>query len=306
MIPIVIAAACAPSAPPPAPTEPAALEPLPWTFDAPAEPGEVDLDALGIALERAAREVLDYDARDVVDPYLAHLAASADPGCPDVTVDPDGNRYWLSGCQSKDGTSWAGFLFHSPVIEVNDGAFVFSGDTLNGNARVAEPQGRALDIQGAAGFLTGTSVDGATDVVVSTVRGGFALDDAATGWLADGPQSVDIELVGLSFVAVPGALVQATGSVVTDTPDGTWAVTFDANAVATGPLSDCEEEPGGTVVARDPAGRWIEIDFDGPVVDVTAGDADACDGCGRATLDGAELGAVCADFTAWTTWEVLP
>lgn len=294
----------------PASDEPA-LEPLPWFFETTERSDDIDLVAVGEALDQAVREVLTYDARHVVDAYLDQLDASTDPNCPEVTVDGAGNRYWLAGCAADDGSIYSGFLFHYPQSEVPNGDVLFSGDTLDGNARIIDGLGRAIDIQGSVGFLTGTAVDGSSDLVVSSIAGGFGLDDAPEGWLATGPQSVQVVLVGLTLRSVVGSLVQVAGSVVTlreagDRSDGAYAVTFDDNVMATGALSACNSEPGGTISVRDAEGRWLDITFDGPVLDQSAGDPTACDGCGRAVLDGVEIGEVCADFFPWLSWEALP
>lgn len=287
-----------------------AIEPLPWTFETTPRPDDVDLVAVGEALDLAALEVLTYDARTVVDAYLDQLAVSDDASCPEVAVDPSGNRYWFDGCIANDGSLYSGFLFYYPQTDASDGTFVFSGDTVSGNARVLDSAGRAIDIQGTASFLSGTAVDGTSNIVVSTLQGGFGLDAAPPGWLAAGPQSADLTILGLTFTGFPGAAVEVAGAVVVsrgagDAADGTYAVEFTGNRMVSGPLSPCDSEPGGTVAVRDAAGRWIDIAFDGPTDDGGA-DPAACDGCGRASRDGVELGLVCADFFPWLTWEALP
>ncbi len=303
MIGLWMGLGCPADAPPEAPGDDI-VEPLPWTFSAPERGEEVDLVAIASALDQGVLDAMAIDARQVVDAYVDRLATSADVGCPQVTADGLGNTYWLSGCTTDDGTSFGGFLFQSNGG--TDGGFSFVGDALNGNARITSGDGSTIDIQGSVGFLQGETLDGSADVVFSEVSGGFALDPAPPGWLASGPQSVEIAIVGIALRAIAGTIVQVTGSVVTAGDDGTVAVLFDETAMASGPLSACDEEPGGIVEVRDPAGRWIEIAFDGPVLDVSPGDATACDGCGLATLDGAELGTVCADFTPWLSWEALP
>ena len=304
MIGLLMWTACTPEAP--VPDDEPALEPLPWTFEPPARADTIDLDAVGTALNQAAREVLAYDARDVVDAYLDRVATSATASCPEVTLAADGSRYWVSGCATDDGASFGGFLFHTPLLDSSNGQFLFSGDTLTGNARVTDPAGMAIDIQGAAAFMFGTALDGSTELVISSVNGGFALDDAPSGWLADGPQSVEVQLVGFRLLTIPGAAVQATGAVVTSVSGDTYAVNFDVTTMATDALSSCDIEPGGVIEVRDVTGQWIDVVFDGPTLDETPGDATACDGCGVAILDGTEIGTVCADFTPWLGWEALP
>ncbi|MEO0604601.1 MAG: hypothetical protein AAF211_24415, partial [Myxococcota bacterium] len=250
MIALTIWTACTASAPPEEPA-PQPVDPLPWNFGGPTSSDEVDLDAVGEALSRAANEALAYDARPIVDAYLARLDASATGDCPDETVDQDGNRYWLSGCIADDGTAFGGFLFHSPVTDQNDGTFVFSGDTVNGNARI-ERGPESLDIQGAATYLTGTTLDESADIVVTSVSGGFALDPAPAGWLAEGPQSAEIQLAWIDFREFPGTIVQVGGSMVTTLPSGTWATVFAGTTMASGTLSECDLEPGGVVDVRDP------------------------------------------------------
>ncbi|MEN0062525.1 MAG: hypothetical protein AAGA48_10280 [Myxococcota bacterium] len=291
---------------PSGPLDPPPIEPLEWDFSTDDTLEPIDLAAVGSALDRAVVDVLTYDARPLIEGYRDRLATSGTPNCPAITVDPAGNQYWVSGCYADDGSVFGGFLFYYPQVDNFDGQFLFTGDSVVGNARIVDPMGDAIDIQGSAVFLRGRAADDSSELVVNSVSGGFGMDADAPRWLDAGPQSANVELVGLQFVGGLGLVVQATGAIVVADDDGTWAASFSANAMALGPLSACDSEPGGVVSVRDPAGRWIDIEFDGPILDESAGDAAACDGCGQARADGAELGLVCADFTPWFSWEALP
>ena len=284
------------------------LDPSPWSYT-PDEPGDdgVDLDAMGRALDAAVLEVLTIDARTVLDPYLATYAQSSTATCPPTTTDGDGNLYWQGSCDAPDGARFGGYLSHFVFRDFVDVDFVLQGDTLTGVVTVTNAAGDTLDLEGDAQWLTGLSHDGTTELAISIVNGGFAWDGPSPTWLADGRRAVSIGLTGLTIPAIDLRLVLVTGSVTPVVDGALYAVRFPDNHVAKqlAGFSDCGLEPGGSIEVRDPQGRWIDIDFHGPILDVSAGDASRCDGCGDATIDGESIGQVCATFTPWLSWEAL-
>jgi hypothetical protein len=297
------------------PTFPTETSPAPWTFedDEPA-PGPVAPAALERALQVALVQILTYDARAIVDPYLARYAESATPACPGAIPDGYGNEYWATGCNADDGTYFGGYITQSVFTDVysDDGGIYQSGATLGGNIVLVEPDGATLDLEGTAAVVTGASLDGNVLLLTSALLGGFAYDSAdADGWLADGMQSLDVTLFVYDVVDVGGRLAVVDGAVNPFIDGETWSVQF-ANTAANAPIgSACDLEPGGIVQIRDPAGRWVSLAFDGPILDLytgefAPGDPQRCDGCADASVDGEPIGAVCADFTPWLDWEMAP
>jgi hypothetical protein len=291
---------------PPETTDP--FEPSPWDYQGTdATGGDVDLDALGRAIDAAVLEVLSLDPRAALDPYLATYAQSRTPSCPPAAGDGLGNVYWQGYCTAPDGATFGGYLTHYAYVDYPDVDFVLNGDLVSGVITVTDAAGHQLDLEGEAQWLTGVSHDGSTELVSSYLNGGFAWDGPAPGWLADGRRSVSVAITGIAIPIIDLDLVIVSGSVTPEVDGELYAVQFPDNHAsdeAIG-LSDCALEPGGTVHVRDAQGRWVDIDFHGPILEVDLGDPTRCDGCGDAFLDGEPLGPVCADFTPWLAWEAL-
>lgn len=279
----------------------------PWDYTAEGtELPDVDPDGLSRALDQAIAEVLVEDARPVVAGYLDRYATSATAACPPITDDGLGNRYWATGCAAPDGTYFGGYLSHytfDGTFDAESGLYL-TGTQLGGNITIDGPGG-ILDLEGSATFVTGISGDRTTELVVSSLIGGFYAPSPGS-WLGEA-RSVTNTLTGYTIPSIGGVVVVVDGSVVVLVDGEPYSVVFHGAQVANAAIgSDCDREPGGTVDIRDPYGRWVEVVFHGPTVEVTGGDPARCDGCGDATLDGAPIDPVCADFEPWFRWELLP
>lgn len=295
------------------PDLPAVTDPSPWVYPGGDDvPGPVDLDAIGAAVESAAVAALSYPADPLIDAYVSRFTRSATPGCPAAIDDGAGSVYWANVCTAPDGTYFGGYVTWARFedLPTDDGTALLTGDTVAGNIALVDPDGGTLDLEGTAARLTGASIDGTTEYVQSALIGGFALDAGdAEGWLRDGMQPLELVVTRIDVPVLGGRVTVVEGAVVPRVDGEVYSVRFTGATVATASLgSACEQEPGGGVVVRDPAGRWVEVAFDGPVLDVTNGDAARCDGCGDAVLlsDGSALGEVCADFSPWLTSEATP
>lgn len=300
---------CGPDPAPPEPVEPdePPIDPAPWTFVSTGDeaPG-FEPETLGRVVEAAAAQVLTYDAEPVIDAYTALFEGSSDATCPTVTLDPSGNRYWVDGCTADDGTFFGGYLSDVRFTDTVDAeaGLVYNGTQLAGNVALIGPEG-AFDLEGSALWIDGVSLDGAVELVVSALVGGFYLQGDPS-WLGE-PASVNVTLTGYSVPAYGGVATQADGSVPVVVDGDRYDVWFHAVSVGdAGVGSLCEEEPGGMLEIRDPWGRWVEVTFHGPVIGVDGGDPSRCDGCGDALFDGQEIGSVCAGFDPWFQWEKLP
>ncbi|MEQ1501421.1 MAG: hypothetical protein ABMB14_04280 [Myxococcota bacterium] len=307
-------AGCVTPDPGPAPTDgpadPAATTPVPpddpaaWTFadDDPVD-DEVDLDGLSEALQVAVDAVFGWDATPVLDAYDARYAASATEACPDAVDDGLGNTYWANGCNTPDGAYFGGYVTRTAFVDVlsDDGAFLLDGRAVSGNLTLVAPDGSTLDVEGTASVVTGASPDGLTEVAQSSLVGGFAGDGAdATGFLRDGPQSLQVTWTRLTAPSFDAALTVADAAVNLTLDGDTYSVAFTGATAATTTFgAACDEEPGGQVEIRDPNGRWAEVAFSGPTIDGSPGVPGDCDGCGIATVDAVEVGEVCAAFGSW-------
>lgn len=277
-----------------------------WTFDEGAgESPPLSLDEIEGAVEEALLAVLSYDARPVVDAYEQTLASQSSESCPMLTTDGYGNAYWQGYCEAESATVFGGYLSQYVYAETFDpySGLYLSGSSLAGNIALSGPMG-TLDLEGQATFITGYSEEGLV-VVSSALYGGFYADGlSATGWMSDaGPASLAVDLFSYALPAYDGLVVGANGSVVA----GDYAVVFLGTQMGNEIIGSlCEIEPGGSVQVRDPYGRWVDVAFQGPQVDISGGDPAQCDGCGDVTLDGEPMGSICPDFTPWYLWELAP
>ena len=62
----------------------------------------------------------------------------------------------------------------------------------------------------------------------------------------------------------------------------------------------------GNQQARDNAGQWYDVLFDGPLEYGEQVDPDLCDGCGQVWYRGEPLGEACVDFSHLLDWSGRP
>ncbi len=289
-------------------TEP--VDPLPWDWEPDDDPdggGAMDLFLAAEALQLALEDLLSHDARPVIDAYNDVFYGSRSPTCPFVIDDGYGGMYWNDGCSATDGTYFGGFLSHYVFDGTYSDDLYYDGDSLGGSVTVITATGQVLDVEGSAAWIDGVSADGSLRIVQSLLYGGFGYTaSSATGWLGD-PSAVSVELLGIRVPSIDGTIVQVAGDSTVYLNGAPWAAQFTGNTMENSQIGSlCDLEPGGRIDLRDPSGRWIELQFDGPTLDVDLGDPTRCDGCADAVADGEVVGEVCADFTPWLTWEALP
>jgi hypothetical protein len=313
LLPWMVGCAQPPASPPPEPElvqQPVATvqDVSDWRYDeAEQELPPLDLPALEAALEQAALAVLAWDAQPVIAAYSGVLASSGTPACPPLVPDGQGNTYWQGYCEATDGTMFSGYLSDYRYVDTYDpySDLYLTGSTLSGNVALQGPLG-TLDLEGQATFITGLSSDGSLQVVSSALYGGFYGEGPlGSGWLAStaDARSLSISLFGYALPSLGGIVVGAEGSAVV----GEHAVIFHAVQMGNEQIGSlCAIEPGGAVEMRDRYGRWVDILFHGPQVDLGGGDPLQCDGCGDVTWEGEPVGQVCPDLTPWYQWELLP
>lgn len=288
-------------------------EPGTWAYTGGEDPGPIDVEALSDALSAAVSDVLSYRADPLVDTYVDDYDRSATALCPAATADGYGNVYWATGCSAPDGTYFGGYLTQSSFTDLysDDGGFLLTGTGLSGNITVVEPNGATLDLEGYAFAMTGVTVDGSTYAAQWSLIGGFGYDTPVpsdeVAWLASGVASVEVTVTGLEIPTTGGRLTVVDGAVTPTIGGDVYSVRFTGATVGNAGIGVvCDLEPGGAASIRDPAGRWVDVTFQGPVLDVGEGDPAQCDGCGDAVdaRTGEALGLVCGDFTPWFTWDL--
>ncbi len=261
------------------------------------EPAAIDLEALGESLTEVLAGVIDINAAGVITAY-AELMQGADEGCPDW-YETEGTPYWYDVCTSEDGTVFDGYAALAPYENYDDGeGNVYSGYQVWGIASIEAPNGRRFRSGGSASLFAVRTADG-TPVSYSFMEDGFE-DSAAEGtWLAD---SMDVGLTtwaswseeyGAGAVYVDGVLSGMGGPVE--------VLVLEDVTISEETIWGCELEPLATVSVLESEGHWVDIVFDG--VDLKD---EGCDGCGRAFVNGREVGELCTDFSTLVGWEGSP
>jgi hypothetical protein len=297
--------ACTPGASDPSAVT--AWDPAVATDDGPP----LDAAAAETALEAILGEVLSLNASTTLALFDDRLALH-DDACPyaEVTDDPSTGQlstFWFAqGCvaasgaefdgytfarethhhRTEDGTDWSGADIKGRIAVVDsDGAtFVFGGDAYAQTGR-NDIERETTQQAGTRGAITWTG-SGFPDASFS--RGRIAELDIAATWRETGTG-------GAPMVVVQGDVSGFDGAIP--------AVVFDPFvAIGEGYDPACPTEGGGTIHARDAAGRWYDATFDGGLTPEDAVDADACDGCGTWSLLGEELGTICLDPAPLLDW----
>jgi len=279
-------------------------EPAPYIVDEEEAPDvEVDLDDVGTTLQLVLDTALSLNALPVEASYDKAMEGQGSQ-CPYYYTTPQGT-YWFDNCTAETGSEFNGYVFAYGESDVPD---PYSGGTMSywsasGAATVVDPAGNLLEVGGTAYHTTTTS----TGLVsfTSVVAGTFAWGGAeATGTWLEEELDPDFILYGYKTTGqFPGRLMYLDGG-FSGISDG-WAVAFDENAIAEVALgSTCPDELSGTVGIRTPEGQWVDIVFDGDLY--AAVDAEACDGCGVAFVQGEVVGEVCVDATVVLDWEETP
>ncbi len=235
-----------------------------------------------------------------LDPLLHHDAytevfwglADEAAGCPEVGVH-NGQDYWRAECTTPAGARFNGFNLNTRSGGWTEGPLrVRSYDWVTGHSFIVDPAGQYFQSFGDVELRVSDHVEGFVQID-GFVFGDFVWEDpAAAGTYLQRPASHEIYFL---FEARARSRTALLWGGVTQLEGPVLAARFDPIRLSdlTG---DCPLEPmGGAVDLRDRAGRWYRVAWSDGL----------CDGCGEASLEGAPIGAVCADwtpFTAWTDW----
>ncbi len=272
-------------------------------FEAP----DFDLDALGAGVADLLVGAPALHGGPVIRALDALMVDQGD-GCPTWAIDESGNPYWSSACTTPAGTRYDGYGLFLLYDNTEQDGVIWTGTLLYAAMEVSSPEGTQLRANGGAGQLHGISTDG-SEVYYALLDGEFAyngpeaagtfleeadVQPALAVWATRSPGSPDGGAVNLS-----GRLAREGGAV--------RAVAFnDTLWIGEGWGGSCPDEPAGSLSVLTSEGVWLEVAFDGPTWDSGPTPAGACDGCGRASYRGADVGALCVDFSAVSALEVWP
>lgn len=257
-------------------------------------PAEVDVAALTASVQAAFDAALGLHALPVITAFGA-AATDHDEACPPIWTETETALQWYGDCTTEGGTTYAGYALYEAAAVYDE---TFDGTTtyLYGAGSITTAEGHTLLVGGTAAVSTGMTDEGPSGQ--STVTGSFAWDgpDAAGTWLADGTE-LDLTMAWLRaewgrYVFFDGAMVPSTGS----------PVHFSQVAVLD---VICPNEPGGMVSVRGPDG-WVDVTFDLDLNAPEATPAAACDGCGRATYRGVDVGELCIDVDGLASFGDAP
>lgn len=253
--------------------------------------GVPDPQAAGSALQGAIDATRTGTATPVVDGYQIAME-SAEEGCPNL-FESDDDEFWYGSCSTAEGGSFSGYgtLFRYEDVDVLGSGLPLTGALVYGEGRIVDGAGATFELGGSAGVYAGEDSSG-TRTYISTMQGGFYWDaaGAADTWLAT-PLSPSLMVIATLQPDADLREIRVTGGISGFGATGE-AATFDEVSL---PDGGCPLEPGGTIAVRDVQGIWYDLSFD-----------DTCDGCGEASVEGEDVGPVCADFSAWLSWEDAP
>lgn len=293
------------------PSEDTGLDPSPYIYEEDAQsPPAIDADALGLAIEEAAGQVLSLNAVPVWQSYLA-ATATADAYCPAVYTGPEAT-YWFDQCTDSSGTSYAGYGYVIAYDDLPNEDYSMTARGLFSVATVDTASGDRFESGGSASWLVATNSGELPHTYYqSAINGSFTW----TGPEADGTWMHSGLVPDLTVTAawVPdngfgdsAQLVYLQGA-LSGMAGAHTALSFEGFRLATATLgSACELEPSGVISLRLEDGTWVDVLFDGPTDEDPAVGPGICDGCGAATWRGEPVGEVCADFSALFAWSEAP
>lgn len=238
-----------------------------------------------VAAHVPALAAVDLSAVPALIDELVDLTA---PGCPGGQRVDTGDGYFIEAgneCVTEDGVRFSGYLNRRHFDQPGGEGIGFAMEL--GSVRIEAPDGRRFEGVGYLDVRSNREGDGQS---WGTFTSGYVrVDEGRAGgdpWLSGALQGrlerwvfrhESGEMVmGLSAAtSMTGELISAL--VVEDLQINTWL---------------CEDEPRGVISAREPAGPWHDVIFDGFDEDAEA-PTERCDGCGLHLFGGDEAGAVC-------------
>ena len=200
---------------------------------------------------------------------------------------------WRADC-----TTWLGARFNGFNLNVRAGGWsdgplsVITYDWVTGHSFITSPDGIYFQSFGDVDLRVADH-DAGYRVWDGFVFGDFVWDDpSVAGTWVQQPTSHEVYFAYEQHAThrtatLSGGLTQLEGPVL--------AALFDGLTLSTA-AGGCAAEPTGRLDIRDAAGNWYALELDDGL----------CDGCVHYTLDGADLGEVCADWKPLTNWDGWP
>lgn len=273
-----------------------------------------DLDEVAESVGEVLDALTRVDPHTLTATYEALRTEGGDDSCPYYYTDGDGDdyygyQYWYDSCTSDGGTTFQGYgysyyyePFDSGSTHYDDYAYV----QLYGS--ITDRLGDALEVSGYYYHYTygsrGTADRYGYAYLVGDAR--WNDEDAQGTWLAQDLSldlyyswSYDSDVEVGTGLSVSGSMSGLTGPMNSALLDDFYLYSADLG-------SPCDLEPSGSLSVRDADGEWYHIAFQGPAWSGAPVFGPDCDGCGQVTWRGDELGEVCPDFGALTSWEGRP
>jgi len=286
-----------------APYEPVPYSPeLGGTSDMPV----FDAEAMAVAISTALDAGRGITGAPVFAAYN-EVMSSAEDGCPNYYA-TDGNVYWYDRCTTSSGSTFSGYSFYYNYTDYAPGdGNIYNGQQLYGVAQMWDAEGHELNLGGSAADVKLTAVDGSYTYWYSVAQGSFSWDGTGTegSWVTPG-MAPDLVLNAIEYPTYDGHMFYMNGGVSGIAGDYA-SVVFDALTLYDAGIGGaCPEEPGGTISVRDANGYWYDLFLDGQLATEDEVSVAACDGCADAWYQGQNLGPVCVDYSALTSWRGAP
>lgn len=266
------------------------------------------LEAVSTGVTSALTAALSLDPRVLFRAH-ADVMRAGDAACPAVLDDyytTYGYYYWYATCASDAGTSFDGYGYYYDTTERDYGSYyAHEADYWYGLADIRTGDGQRFEMTGSASYYD-YDYPGAYTYYSWSMLGDFVWTgpDYANTWLG---QDLSTQLSGWAYRYLSGATAMSLDGSI-----GGLEGAFDAAnlrqvvMISTSAGSNCESEPGGTISVRTSDGEWYDISFDGPKYWGATTFPPDCDGCGRVSHRGVEIGEVCPDLSSLLGWAERP
>lgn len=282
---------------------------------------DVDLAEAGAAVQRALDLLPVMRAQPMIEAYV-HLMKDIEPDCPNYTETEGGSHFWDGACSTSAGAYYHGAAFYYRVTEspLTGGALgglstfvpvqlisdevTLSGQGLFGQVDSATKEGDAFRCSCRAVALYGYDARTTEMVWYNHTYGPITWtgESAAASWLGTEQRAHLSQFA--RYVPSSGRKARSVEGIVNGLAAPYTSVELALDLTVDG-ADPCAKEPVGTVAVRDQVtGYWIQVAMD--VEADTPGSDPRCDGCGEASLNGAPLGTVCADFTTMYDYADAP
>lgn len=279
------------------------------TYTADLEDDEVepvDLELLQIETQAVIDRLVSLNG-SAVAPAFEATRAWGDENCPLYNFYSETASYYDCSCNTRDGSSFYGDAFYATYEGTEDDGETFERFELFSHARSEGISGERFYSAGSTVVESRTYADGSARFFSRDLGLMFSdVEGTADSWISSGLQNDMTQTLTTTSGGMPASF-NANGSIASlgGTFDAIWLESFLIGSEASG--WQCAGEPSSALWMRRDDGLWVEITFDVPQGSAEAPeDRTLCDGCGRATVGGVDIGAICLDFSALFDWSGAP